>query len=241
MKRSLPTCALLLILLQGAVFGQSRPDTLFLAAARQYQQSLYDGSIRGQSRLFNGTEHRDYLAQSDENPYFNIDDWQYGFIYYDDVRYDSVAMFYDLSRDQVITEHMLTGAKIELIAKKISSFQMDGHLFERLYKDSAGVISEGFYERLYNGPTKVYVRRTKQLSSRPSGNELVYTFDQRNRIYLKKGNHYYPVKTKKSVFRVLGDKKPALRAMLKNEEIKFKVAREHGIVRMAQTYDSTPQ
>jgi len=239
MKRSLPTCALLLIVLQVTVFGQSGPDTLFLAAARQYQQAQYDGSIRGQSRLYNGTEHRDYLAKSDENPYFNIDDWQWGFIYYDDVRYDSVAMFYDLSRDQVITEHMLTGAKIELVAKKISSFQMNGHLFERLYKDSSGVISEGFYERLYNGATSVYVRRTKTLSSRASGSELIYSFDERNRVYLKKDNHYYPVKSKKSVLKVLGDKKPELRAMLKREKIRMKTDREHAIVRMAQTYDSS--
>ncbi|HTF20543.1 MAG TPA: hypothetical protein VK658_20865 [Chryseolinea sp.] len=240
MMRRLITCPLLVVLLPVAALAQqARPDTLFLAAARQYQQSLYDASIRGQSRLYNGTEYRDYLAQGDENPYFGADDWQYGYVYYDDVRYDSVAMFYDLSRDQVITEHMLTGAKIELIVKKISAFEINHHPFERLYRDSSGVISEGFYERLYNGPTKVYVKRTKTLSSRASGNELIYTFDERNRVYLLKDNQYHPVRTKKSVLRVFGDKKPELKSMLKDEKIKFKTARERAIVRMAQTYDST--
>src|SRR4051794_22350127 len=119
------TCPLLVIFLQVTAFGQqAKPDTLFLAAARQYEQTLYTTSIGGQSRLYNGTEHRDYLAKDDENPYFGQDDWQYGFILYDDERYDSVALFYDLSRDQVITEHILTGAKIELVAKKISAFEM---------------------------------------------------------------------------------------------------------------------
>lgn len=241
MIKCLATCILLVAFAQLAAFGQqAKPDTLFLAAARQYQESLYNGSIRGQSRLYNGTEHKDYLAQNDENPYFGIDDWQYGFIYYDEARYDSVALFYDLSRDQVITEHMLTGAKIELIAKKIKAFTMNGHFFERLYQDSSGVISEGFYERLYNGQTKVYVKRTKTLSSRASGNELVYTFDERNRIFILKDNHYYPVRSKKSVFNVLGDKKPELRAMLKKEKIIFKSDRERAVVRMTQTYDSPP-
>lgn len=242
MTRSFTTGILLLFVFQGAAFGQQvSADTLFLSSARQYQRSLYDGSIRGQSRLFNGTEHRDYLAQDDENPYFGIDDWQWGYIYYDDERYDSVALFYDLSRDQVITEHMLTGAKIELIAKKISAFTMNGHYFERLYRDSSGVISEGFYERLYNGDTKVYVRRTKSLTSRASGNELLYSFEQRNRIFLLKDHHYYPVKSKKSVLKVLDDKRSELRDVLKKEKISFKTDREHGIVRMAQTYDSTPK
>lgn len=242
MTRSFTTGLLLLIILQGAAFGQQTDaDTLFLSTARQYQRSLYDASIRGQSRLFNGTEHRDYLSQNDESPYFGIDDWQWGYIYYDDERYDSVALFYDLSRDQIITEHMLTGAKIELIAKKISAFTMNGHYFERLYPDSAGVISEGFYERLYNGDTKVYVRRTRHLVSRASGNELLYSFEERNRIYLLKDRHYYPVKTKKSVLSVLDDKRAEIRDMLKKEKIRLKYGREHGIVRMAETFDSTPQ
>lgn len=233
------TCALLVIFLQVVAFGQqAKPDTLFFAAARQYQRTLYQSSIGGQSRLYNGTEHRDYLARYEEHPYFALDDWQYGFILYDDERYDSVAMFYDLSRDQVITEHILTGAKIELVAKKISAFEINGHYFERLYRDSSGVISEGFYERIYTGQTPVYVRRTKTLTSKASGNELIYSFDERNRVYLRKDHRYYPVRSKRSVLEVLSEKKPELRAMLKREKLKFKFDREHAIVRMASTYDS---
>jgi hypothetical protein len=233
------TCPLLVIFLQVTAFGQqAKPDTLFLAAARQYEQTLYTTSIGGQSRLYNGTEHRDYLAKDDENPYFGQDDWQYGFILYDDERYDSVALFYDLSRDQVITEHILTGAKIELVAKKISAFEMNGHFFERLYPDSSHVISEGFYERIYAGPTRVYVKRTKTLASKASGNELIYSFDERNRVYLKKDGRYYPVRTKRAVLQILSEKRPELKAMLKREKLKFKFDREQAIVRMASTYDS---
>lgn len=240
MARSVATGLLLFFLLQNAALGQQAGvDTLFLSTARQYQQSVYDRSIGGQSRLFNGTEHRDYLSRDEEHPYFGIDDWQWGYIYYDDERYDSVSLFYDLSRDQVITEHMLSGAKIELISTKISAFTMNGHYFERLYRDSSGVISEGFYERLYNGDTKVYVRRSKLLTSRASGNELLYSFEERNRVFLLKDHVYYPVRSKKSVLKVLSDRKPGLRDALKREKIIFRNERERGIVLMAQTYDST--
>jgi hypothetical protein len=138
----------------------------------------------------------------------------------------------------VITEHVLTGAKIELVAKKISAFEMNGHFFERLYRDSTGVISEGFYERLYAGPTRVYVKRTKTLTSKASGNELIYSFDERNRVYLLKAGRYFPVRSKRSVLQLLSEKKPELRAMLKREKLKFKLDRERAIVRMADTYDS---
>lgn len=235
------TCPLLVVCLQVVAVGQSaKPDTLFLAAADRYQRSLYNAAIGGQSRLYNGTEHRDYISRNDETPYFGIDDWQFGFIYYDDERYDSVAMFYDLSRDQVITEHVLTGAKIELIAQKISMFEINGHLFERLHKDSAGVITEGFHERLYDGGTNVYVRRTRILTSRPSSNEIIYSFEDKNRIYLRRNGKYFPVRSKRSVLNVLDDKRSSLRSVLKEEKIKFKKARERAIVLMARTYDSSP-
>lgn len=234
------TGALLAIIFHSAAMCQQQaPDTAFLASARQYQQSLYDASIRGQSRLYNGTQHLDYLSRNDEHPYFNLDDWQFGFMYYDDERYDSVAMFYDLSRDVIITEHLLTGAKIELISRKISAFEIGNHYFERILKDSSGTLTEGFYERLYNGTPKVYARRTKTLSSRASANQIEYSFDQRNRIYLYKDGIYHPVKTKRSVLRVLDDRKHELRAALKQQNIRYKVDRERAIVLMAQTYHTT--
>jgi len=234
------TLTLVAALAHIAAFAQiAKPDTVFLGAATQYQQSFYTAAIGGQSRLYNGTEHRDYLSRDEETPYFGLDDWQYGYIIYDDERYDSVAMFYDLSTDQVITEHKLSGAKIELIAKKISAFELNGHSFERLQKDSAGVIGEGFYQRLYGGPTRVYVRRNRTLTSRASGNELVYSFEERNRIYLRKDNLYYPVKSKRSVLQVLDDKRPELKAVLKREKLKFRLDRELAIVRMAATYDTS--
>jgi hypothetical protein len=228
----------LLSLLGTALGQQVESDTSFLASAAKYQKSLYNKSIRGQSRLYNGTEYRDYLSRNDEHPYFGIDDWQYGIIYYDDEYYDSVAMFYDLSRDKVITEHLLSGGKIELIAEKISTFTLGDHAFVRLHKDPAAIISEGFYERLYNGSTKVFVRRTKTLLSQASANTIVYSFEERNRVFIHKDGAYHPVRSKKSVLRVFPDNKPQLRAMLKEKNIRFKANRERAITMMAEKYDS---
>lgn len=227
-------------MLQNMVFAQAtRPDTLFLTTAAQYQRSVYDAAIGAQSRLYNGGQHRDYLSKNDESPYFGVDDWQYGFIIYDDERYDSVGLFYDLSRDQVITEHMRTGSKIELIPNKVAMFEMNGHLFERLYPDSGDVITEGFYERLYSGSTPVYVKRTRNLISRTSSSEVLYSFEEKNRIFIRKAQRYYPVKSRKSVLRVLNMKPSQMRALLKREKLFYKSDRERAIVLMARAYDST--
>ena len=83
-----------------------------------YKQSLFEKDIKEQSRLYNGTEYRDYLSQDDEHPYYGVDDWSFGDVVYDDELYHHVPVFYDLSRDRLITEHAMSGSKIELISKK---------------------------------------------------------------------------------------------------------------------------
>lgn len=216
----------------------NRPDTLFLAKAATYQQSLYDNTIRGQLRLYNGTEYRDYLSRDEEHPYFGIDDWQYGSVIYDDERYDSVAMFYDISRDQVVTEHRTSGSKIELIARKIAFFTISGHPFVRLNADPVGVISEGFYERLYNGKTTVFARHTKQINSRAEANTIEYFFDERTRYYIYKDNIYYPIKSKRAALRAFGTKRVELKSMLRKEKIKFRRDRQNALVKMARTHDA---
>jgi len=235
--RALFFCAL--TSLASHVLGQvSKVDTAFVAAARQYKESLFEKDIKEQSRLYNGTEYRDYLAHNDEHPYFGVDDWSFGDVVYDDEIYHNVPLFYDLSRDRVITEHAMSGSKIELISKKVSRFSINGHQFVRLMRDDGNVIGEAFYEVLYSGKTGVYVRREKILHERAESSQMVYSFDDRNRIYIYKGGIYYPVKSKGGVLDVFRDHQQELKAMLKEENIRFKSNRELATARMAREYDS---
>jgi hypothetical protein len=217
---------------------QSLPDTAFLSSARKSQIDLYASLIKGQTRLNNGSEYRDYLARNDEHPYFGIDDWAYGTIVYDDEFYENVAMFYDLSRDKIITEHSLNGAKLELISEKIQRFTMSKHTFVRLYPDKAKVITEGFYELLYDGKTKVYARREKFLQQNVGSNTIVLTFEQKDKLYIFKDGIYYPVKSKDSVIEVFADKKQEIKAFMKKSGTKFKSDRESAIAGLASFYDT---
>jgi hypothetical protein len=215
----------------------SKPDTAFLTSAKLHQEKLYDEFIYGQSRLYNGSEHRDYLSKNDEHPYFGVDDWVYGYILYDDELYENVPMFYDLSRDKVISEHILNGAKLELVAEKIARFSLSGHTFVRLRKNETQMISEGFYDLLYDGATKVYVRREKLLQEKVESNNIIARFEERNRIFIFKDGIYFPVKKKGSVLDVFSDRKEDLKSFLNKNKIKFKSDRETATVRLAEFYD----
>jgi hypothetical protein len=180
-------CLIGLLFLAIQCVGQQLPaDTLFLTTAKNNQIKLYTDYIAGQTRLNNGSEHRDYLSRNDEHPYFGVDDWAYGTIIYDEEFYENVPLFYDLNRDKVITEHSINGAKLELISEKIVRFSMAGHTFQRLKRDESKIISEGFYDLLYDGKTKVYVKREKSLQQRVESNDIIFNFEEKNRVYVFK-------------------------------------------------------
>lgn len=214
------------------------PDTAFVASARSALKQHYSKFINGQSRLYNGSEYRDYFSRNDEHPYFGVDDWQYGDINYDDELYLDVPMFYDLSRDKVITEHALNGAKIELVSAKIKQFSLGSHRFVRLSAFDSKDISEGFYEVLYDGHSKVYVRHEKILMQKVESNEIIGRFEEKNRIYIMKDGNYFPVKKKGAVLDVFSDRKQELKSFLSRNKISYRSDREKAIARMAEFYDT---
>jgi hypothetical protein len=219
--------------------GQSvKPDTAFLTSARTHQLALYNRYIFGQSRLYNGSEYRDFFSKNDEHPFFGVDDWAFGDILYDDEYYKDIPLFYDIYHDKVITEHILNGSKLELISEKVARFSFAGHNFVRLQEDEAKAISTGFYDLLYDGDTKVYCRREKLLRRKVESHDILETFDERNRIFILKSGIYYPVRKKRSVLDVLEDKKSELKSYMKDNTIAFKADREKAIVQLAKHYDS---
>jgi hypothetical protein len=213
-------------------------DTAFLAKAKLIPVEKYSQFIHGQSRLYNGSEYRDYLSRNDEHPYFGIDDWVYGEMVYDDELYLNVPLFYDLSRDKVISEHILNGAKLELVSEKIQWFTMDGHTFVRLQKDKDGVIVTGFHERLYDGTTKVFARREKMLQQRVESNDIIALFEDRNRLFILKAGQYFPVKNKGTVMGVFSDRKQEIKSFINKSKLRFKSSRESDIVKVSDYYDS---
>jgi hypothetical protein len=216
----------------------SMADTSFLNNARTYVLKRYEKDINGQSRINNGSQYKDYFSRNDEHPYFGIDDWVDGDISYDDEVYRNVPMFYDISKDKVISEHALNGSKLELINEKIKWFSLDEHRFRRIFENESDVISPGFVEILYDGTTKVYARREKHLDEKVEPTGVIASFDERTRLYIKKGDTYYAVRKKKSVLDVFEDKKSELKTFLNKRKVTFNKDRENAIIQMAEFYDA---
>ena len=216
---------------------QISADTAFLAVSHKKSIALYAASIQHQSRLYNGSDYNIYLPKNEEHPYFRMDDWVYGSIVYWDELYENVPLLYDVSVDQLITEHN-RGNAIKLIAEKIQSFTILEHTFVRLSSDDKNKISEGFYDRLYDGDLKVYAKYSKNFRETIETTEVIPHYDEATRYYLVKEGIFNVVKTKGSVLQIFRDHKQDVKNFLRKNRIRFKDNREKAIVRITEFYDT---
>jgi hypothetical protein len=211
--------------------GQTNPDTIFVANARKATIALYQRALQHESRLFNGSEYKEYQSPTDEHPYL-FEDWRMGSVVYQGALFQEVPLLYDLSTGSLITEtsgHMV----IKLVSEHVSSFRIDNRLFEFI---SATSLPAGFYEVVYDSLTKVVAWRKRSLQQRNTVSGIERRFDERVDFYLMKDGRFFPVKNRRAVLQALADKK----ALLKKVRLikPFSSYRLENIRLMAQAYDS---
>jgi hypothetical protein len=216
---------------------QSEADTVFVAESKKQVSAQYTAAIQHQSRLYNGSDYVIYISRDEEHPYFEVDDWAYGSVEYWNELYENIPLMYDISTDQVVTEHN-RGNPIKLLPEKVQSFTLQDHVFVRLKPDSTNNIAEGFYDRLYDGTMKVYAKHSKVYRETLNSKEVIPSYDANTRYYLFKDGVFNLVKTKGSVLKLLADKKPELKNFIRKNNLHFKTNRNDAIVRIVAHYDS---
>ncbi len=206
-------------------------------------REIYSRTLGLSSHLLNGVQYKEYNAHLDDegHPYFGLDDWVEGSVYYDGEVYEGVAILYDLIKDKVVIEHPFAGIKLELISEKIKYVDLPGHRFVRLDADTLknASIRTGFYDLLYDGLTKFYVKRQKERKDEIVGQEIQVKFSENDRLYIFKQGQYIQVKTKSSVLTTLADRKAELRKYIRKNKIHFRRNREDAITRVVAFYDES--
>lgn len=216
---------------------QAAADTSFIPVARHKVVSDYTAAIQHQSRLYNGSDYVLYLSRDEEHPYFEIDDWALGSVIYWNELYENVPLMYDISVDQIITEHN-RGNPIKLHAEKVQGFVINGNKFVRLERNNSN-IQEGFYHQLYDGASvKVYSKHLKEYREKLDTKEVIPLYRETTRYYIMKDGNYLPVKSKGSIISAFADRKTEVKSFIRKNGIKVSRDKERSIVRIANHYDS---
>jgi len=211
------------------------PDTAFVSAAREQTKKYYDHVVKDQNQLYNGGDYVDYRPLKEEHPYYISEDWITGTVQYHGEQYDDVSILYNIHTDDVIVEQSSSSIMIKLIRDKVQSFSLDGHQFVLLSEQKD--ITKGFYDQLCKGKVELYAKRIKDFQETISGSELQRNFIEKTRYYLYKEGHYYPIKSKKSILTVLGDRKKELNQFLHENHLNIRQNREVAFIKLTEYYN----
>ena len=230
-------CVLLFFFLNLISFGQRSLDSLPGPAPGPVK--FYYDAMGEQSPLYNGREYVEYSGTIQiGHPFYNTTEFSIGSITYEGMVFNDAMILYDIVKDKVIIRHFNQIFRIDLPVEKIQDFRLLGHHFMRLYPDSTGIIEEGFYDKMYDGKIRVFIKRQKLLVEERSGTDLLRVADQKDILYIQKGGVYHQVRNAKGLLNVFGNKKDVVRQHLRRNGIKFRKAREAATLTAVRYYDS---
>jgi len=201
---------------------------------------LYHQSFGGQSALYNGKEYEDYFFGFEKGqPFFYSAQPGMGSIIYDGVRYDSILMRYDEIKDAVVVNHFTD--RIQLSNEKVRGFNLYNSTFILLIKDSlsSSLVSSGFYNLLYEGKVSLLKKEIKTLKEiTTSTAELLRIIEQKDYYYIKKEDMLYPIKSKKNLLEIFGDKKKEVQKFISANGLNFRKDPQNMLAKTTAYYDS---
>lgn len=188
-------------------------------AALNSAWSGYKKTVGIALRLNNGAEYLRNDHGIGGSPFFLSDSLFTGAVQYDQVWYRNISVQYDLSKDLLILGRPVDPKSIVPPPQLIQSFEIAGHHFIRLDRDSTmpSFMISGFYELLYEGRLTVLARRQKITHRSVSGDpRLEYkTYDD---YFVRLNTQYFQVKNAGDFPRLITDKAADLKKFIRENK-----------------------
>lgn len=220
----------------------SQKDSTIFGSAYAVAVRQYHMYVAPEVGLYRGIQYVDYdhTVQKGQ-PFLGPNLIRLGSVWYGGVAYHKVAMEYDLVEDQLVVMDPLSVFKISLYMDLVDSFSLDGHLYFRL-KDSLAPSSmrSGFWDRLYQGRIVLLKRERKVRNENIviSSDNVRYFIDSSVSFYLRKGNVYHPVNTKRELFDAFTDRKRGeIRRVIRRSGLNWHDGKEALLWQVAAWYD----
>ena len=233
---NVPPIAFLLLAISFPLIAQN--DSSFILTAHQNVIRQYDQSFKNQALLYNGSEYQPPLQTNDTHPFYNSYDWQPADIMYNGLLFSDVDVLCDLYGDKLVIEHF-HGNKVQLISQKLAGFTVNGKTFINFTTGRlpASLPESGFYEVLHDGNVQCLIRRKKNMRRTIESHVVEIYYKEKASYFLRKGQTYYPVTSRKSLLKLLNDKRSELNQYIREQNISFKKNREAAIAQVLEHYE----
>lgn len=220
------------------ISGLAQP-TLSVATVRQQAiQTVLTHHTQADSTtdaLFLGPEYIPHDRRLKPHPFFDTDLPQPGQISADG-RVFSVPFQYDLVTDVLVVTHP-AGYRVALRPERIDSFTVQNHHFRRVADRAQEGLASGFYDLLYDGPTRLLARRTKTILISASTGNGYGQFVPKTTYFLRREGRYVPIASRKALLKTLSDRRKELTAHARQHKARYRADNELAIRELTQRYD----
>ena len=196
---------------------------------KDFAYAQYANSLSTHQLLRNGKLYKYYYPRASGQHYLKGAP-RTGWVMYHGIRFEEITLSYDLYNQLLFTAEFHQGGNRYLIipSEQVSEFGWEKMYFIRLnISPDSSILAPGFYQLAYQkGDTQLLVKWRKKLLKYASSRAAAVTgkkpfkFTDDHAWYLVLTGTPYPIKGKKSLEAILGDKK-AFKAFRKKHRIKL--------------------
>lgn len=206
---------------------------------------LYYQNIASPKDLINGKECLPYSFRGNTTAYLFTRDKLIANLIVNKRQYKNIKLQYDTFKDDLIfvdTSRIINSEfpRIALNKDIIDgfSFHFNGSFYNfrhlRFPENSDKKLTDGFYEIVYEGPTKLIIKHLSTFYSKEGLSEYKYSPER----YIWVGVKYQKIKNKRDLLHLFGDHSKEVKEFLRKKGIKVKKAGKESIVEVLKYYDS---
>ncbi len=206
--------------------------------------NVYHQYLSPETGLYDGSEYTydTYypFTINEGHPFFQSKYFDTGVVFYNDVLYEKVPLLYDIIHGELLTKDPSKINVIRLNEGNVRWFTIYGQPFKRLVKDSlsGSALNTGFYAGLYEGATSLYMHASKIFKENTSSASGInkYTVEV-NEYFIRKGNTYFKITSRKSLLNVLDDRKKEIGQFMNKNKLKLKKNKRYALTKIVAYYN----
>lgn len=231
--KNLSLC-LIPVLFSLSIFAQSIDKNFSANNLNTY----YNHQIGKSAILYSGTAYITLRIPMEGSPFLGSDTLTLGWMSYDGQYYKDVLLQWDVFQNYVLTQSLISNAKLILRNDLIDSFSFAGHLVKFMPRDKENnLMNEGLYDILYAGSTSLIARRKKVNKERLDTNKPIYQISDKNSYYIKKKGIYCQVSNKKDLADLFAKDLAEIKKAVRRNKLKWKKDFEQVLMIAVAHYD----
>lgn len=205
---------------------------------------LYHQYLSPETCLYDGSEYtyNTYypFTINEGHPFFESKNFETGSVFYNNMLYEKVPLLYDVIHEELLIRDPSKINILRLNESKVKWFTIYGHTFIRVVKDSTSgsPLSTGYYDVLYQGNTSLYKKVSKLFKENSSSFQGLNKYVAENDEYfIKKGNDYFKIKSRKNLLSVFTDRKKEISQFMAKNKLKLRKNKEYALLKTVAYYD----